>query len=450
MSQSDFGTIDPNAVGGTALAGLLGNFRDALNSGHSGASRPTYVQAGMVWVDTSAAPIWRVKRYDGTDDIVELELDITNNTTIVPQSVWQAELDVASGATCDIGGADSARVRITGSVTITSFGTKTNRLRFVRFAAALTLTHNATTLSLKGSVNRSVEAGDTGIYQSDASGNWREVMFEQAAGPAVSRPFPAIRQTVLSGPTGTHGDAQFGGSTGSTTVTASATLRLTAANGFDGAGPVDRMGTIINPQWTGLSTNGKMYLYLDVAADGSCTPGAGTLAPIYRWGGADVTTSGQFVFDVDEMIAKVGNGSAAVQTWRVYVGEVTVAGGVVTAITWYSLRGKATSTTLSVPAVGGIQSFDHNIGVPVSYLNARCDLYCQTAQGNFLAGDIVQQYSELASGGQALGANSVLLRGNQAFHARGSLDTRIVNTDGTTLIMTAANWAYVFSVERRF
>ena len=84
-----------------------------------------------------------------------------------------AETDVASATTCDIGAAITPRVRITGTTTITSFGTDTNTLRFVRFAAALTLTHNATTLILPGGANITTVAGDCGIFASDASGYWR-------------------------------------------------------------------------------------------------------------------------------------------------------------------------------------------------------------------------------------------------------------------------------------
>lgn len=56
MSQYDFGTIDPDQTDGIELAGLLENFRDALNSMHSGAIAPTYGVKGMLWLDTSTAP----------------------------------------------------------------------------------------------------------------------------------------------------------------------------------------------------------------------------------------------------------------------------------------------------------------------------------------------------------------------------------------------------------
>jgi len=91
------------------------------------------------------------------------------------------EASVASAATCDLGAAGSLFVQITGTTAITSFGTGANKLRFVRFAGALTLTHNATSLILLGGASRTIAAGDVGIYASDASGNWRERAYLRAA-----------------------------------------------------------------------------------------------------------------------------------------------------------------------------------------------------------------------------------------------------------------------------
>jgi hypothetical protein len=91
-----------------------------------------------------------------------------------------SEASVASASTCDLGAAGSLFVAITGTTAITSFGTQTNKLRFVRFAGALTLTYNATSLILLGGASRTTAAGDVGIYVSDGSGNWRERAYVRA------------------------------------------------------------------------------------------------------------------------------------------------------------------------------------------------------------------------------------------------------------------------------
>ena len=98
---------------------------------------------------------------------------------------YAAEATVASATTADIGAATSNRVQITGTTTITGFGTGTNKTRLVRFAGALTLTHNATSLILPGAASITTAAGDTAIFASDGSGNWRCLSYQRASGLAV-------------------------------------------------------------------------------------------------------------------------------------------------------------------------------------------------------------------------------------------------------------------------
>lgn len=94
--------------------------------------------------------------------------------------------DVASAATCDIGAAATDRVRITGTTTITSLGTSANRLRFVHFDNALTLTHNATSLILPTGANIVTAAGDAAIFSSDGSGNWRCLAYLKASNSPIA------------------------------------------------------------------------------------------------------------------------------------------------------------------------------------------------------------------------------------------------------------------------
>lgn len=111
----------------------------------------------------------------------ELNTDLGLIDAFAGKLMGAAEVSVASAASCDIGGAASTAVIITGTTTITSFGSVANCIRFVRFSGALTLTHNAASLILLGGVNRATAVGDSGIYQSDGSGNWREVSYSASA-----------------------------------------------------------------------------------------------------------------------------------------------------------------------------------------------------------------------------------------------------------------------------
>jgi len=70
MAQSDIGTIDPNTTSGTQLAALLNNWAAALRSSHSGAERPAYVQAGMIWAKEVDASTAQLMFYDGDADVL--------------------------------------------------------------------------------------------------------------------------------------------------------------------------------------------------------------------------------------------------------------------------------------------------------------------------------------------------------------------------------------------
>jgi hypothetical protein len=89
---------------------------------------------------------------------------------------------VASASTCDIGAEKSLFIEITGTTTITSFGTTPNEWRMVLFAAQLTLTHNATSLIMPNNANLLTVAGDMAIFVSDDSGNWRCVNYFRKSG----------------------------------------------------------------------------------------------------------------------------------------------------------------------------------------------------------------------------------------------------------------------------
>lgn len=72
------------------------------------------------------------------------------------------EADIASATTTTLGTQNTNFLRVTGTTTITSFGTTYNGPRFLRFEGALTLTHSAT-LILPTGANITTAAGDLAI-----------------------------------------------------------------------------------------------------------------------------------------------------------------------------------------------------------------------------------------------------------------------------------------------
>jgi hypothetical protein len=184
------------------------------------------------------------------------------------------------------------------------------------------------------------------------------------------------RQSINSGPVDVNGFFAPGGVTGAaslttTAISPSAPLIINAAGGSTTTGNIgDRIGvSSANLTFTGLSINGIMYLYGDVVAGGAITPGSGTLAPAYQRGGTFSVTSGQFTYNSNVKMQTVGTGAAATQSFRTYLGEVTVAGGVVTAIIWYRLNNKYDSIPFANPNVsGGVSNFNSNIGLPLNMM----------------------------------------------------------------------------------
>ena len=100
--------------------------------------------------------------------------------------------DVASASTTDLGAVASANLRITGTTTINSFGTSASGLtREIRFAGALTLTYNATSMILPGVTSITTAANDTCVAVSLGSGNWIVVSYTRASGLTLVSEIPS-------------------------------------------------------------------------------------------------------------------------------------------------------------------------------------------------------------------------------------------------------------------
>jgi hypothetical protein len=116
---------------------------------------------------------------------------------------WLGDDTLASASTTDLGSVPGRYVSITGTTTITAFGTiKAGTIKYVKFAGILTLTHNGTSLILPGGVDVTTAAGDVGVFVSEGSGNWRCVAYERAAQVPALRAWEQIGgEVILSGAT---------------------------------------------------------------------------------------------------------------------------------------------------------------------------------------------------------------------------------------------------------
>jgi hypothetical protein len=181
MPQHDL--ILDNASGAGFRADANGALA-ALGSCMKGPNAPPAPLAGMIWVDddTPSATIWTIKQYDGAEWIELGRLDITANIYIPSEGVI-AWVDVASAATVDLSAQASRSLRLTGTATISSFGTATSGVRKrLRIAGGLTITHNATSLICPGAASLFLGAGDIVDVESLGSGNWVVAAVQPASG----------------------------------------------------------------------------------------------------------------------------------------------------------------------------------------------------------------------------------------------------------------------------
>jgi hypothetical protein len=134
-------------------------------------------------------------------DMIDVTPDVLARTVSGPLT------SIASAATTAIANTTSLshNVQITGTYTITAFGSAGTDINFpiylLTFTGGSTLTHNATSLILPGGVNILTGAGDsaTAIYL--GSGNWQVVNYLGNTSTAVYSSIVKTPQTTISNTT---------------------------------------------------------------------------------------------------------------------------------------------------------------------------------------------------------------------------------------------------------
>lgn len=208
--------------------------------------------------------------------------------------------DIASASTTDLGAIQGLLHDITGTTTITSFGTVAAGIwKMVKYEGALTITHNATSLILLGAENRTTADGDTQILISEGSGNWREVAYFPVAinpGKSVSTDeTQTLTNKTLTSPVINAATIGIGTGSGTGTTVAVADVQTTVV-GNVGVGTDDLMSYTLPAN--SLSANKKAIR-------------------VTAWGaGANNANAKQVAFFFGSILSSVNLDISVAVTWR--------------------------------------------------------------------------------------------------------------------------------------
>jgi hypothetical protein len=122
----------------------------------------------------------------------DLPLEVANGGTggrtlpalIASAGGFGADSTLASAATTNLGSLSTRVITVTGTTTITSFGssaTTANPIFLIKFTGALKITYNATSMILPGAADVTTANGDSAIMEYLGSGNWQMLIYMSAA-----------------------------------------------------------------------------------------------------------------------------------------------------------------------------------------------------------------------------------------------------------------------------
>lgn len=236
--------------------------------------------ADLFTIASSNSPAGSEAIGNSLDDYLRALAAIMRSTNAV------SSFTLASASTTDLGTADAEHVQVTGTATISSFGTSVSGLiRECRFAGALTITASSN-IVLPNSADIAVAAGDVLTFRSMGGGVWRLVSATNAPTATSAAKLTTARTISLGGLLG--GSASFDGS-GNVTITATmadGALSIAKTSGLQtaldgklstGGGTISSGTLTINQP--GSSGTGLMVTGSTLAGAGILLTGNGSTTP---------------------------------------------------------------------------------------------------------------------------------------------------------------------------
>ena len=191
-----YDTFDDRYLGVKAANPTLDNDGNALVAGamyFNSVNKYTYIYDGAVWVNVfvtpATPPIALATEVTGTLPVAN---GGTNATTVAGARsnlhIGKRAADLASAATTNLGDIDGDYLHITGTTTITSFGTTgavEGMIKHIKFDSALTLTHSSNLLLNKASTDILTVGGDRMGVVYQGSSVWRVLYYTKGDGTAL-------------------------------------------------------------------------------------------------------------------------------------------------------------------------------------------------------------------------------------------------------------------------
>jgi hypothetical protein len=280
------GTNDITSFGTTYAGPMFVRFESALTLAHSSAlilpgSANITVAAGDTLLVTPKATAgvadgWVVLSYERAATAV-----ITGDYLNTPRE----DIVAATATDIDAQAPDTRNINILGTTTITSFVIGIDRVYFVRFAAALTLTNNSSIVTQTGA-NITTSAGDTCILRATAT-NVVEVLSYSYAGIV---PNGSISQAKLANPRTRGTRTSFTAVAATTLISdipawATEVVVMLSSFGTNGSSqPVLRLGPTAGPESSGyLGATGTTSSTTGIAlTDGFSSSGVAHIVVVLR------------------------------------------------------------------------------------------------------------------------------------------------------------------------
>ena len=181
------------------------------------------------------------------------------------------------------------------------------------------------------------------------------------------------------------------------------------------------------------------YIYGDIAADGTVTFGASLVQPIYQGGGAYSTAAGQFTFNTSEMVGKVGDGTAATQKYRVYIGEAYATATAASGALAYALKGRYRSP-LQTFSAAATNIVNHNLGMVPEVFHIA--YVCQVSNLGYPVGTTVWRENNAGGAQGAQGETQFANKASCGIALGAAIWLTAYSGAGTAAPITLASWRW--------